>query len=111
MAEVVPKAAGRAGVKAKAVDADAEVEAGEAAVAVVVVVVLRAMDRAGVDVGVAAEVGSVRADPMWNRSKTATFPANQDKGYWNFIRMATASYAVPITITLASAAIRLSPER
>ena len=108
MAEVVPKAVGRAEAKAvvaaaAAVEAEAAVEARVAAG--------RATARGGDDDGVEAEAGSVRVDPTWSLSKTVTFLVNQGKACWNFIRMGTVSCGAPKITTPANGAIHLFQER
>ncbi len=108
MAEVVPKAVGRAEAKVEAADAEAEAEA---VVEAKVVAAGRVMAKGDADDGVEAEAGSVRVVPTLNPSKTVTFPVNQGKGCWNFIRMDTASYGAPKTTTPANVAIHLFLER
>ena len=111
MAEVVPKAGGKA--EAKVVDADAEVEdAGAAAVGVAAGKVMAKADADDVVAAVVVVADSVKAAvPISNRSKTATFRANQGKGCSNFIRTDTASCGAPRTIIPVSGAIPLFPER
>ena len=98
---MVPRAEARVAV------ADAEGEAEVAAAAG------KTMVRAGGDGGVeaVAAVGNAQAVPISSPSKTATFHANQGKGYSSFIPTDTDSCAAPRTITPANELIRLFLER
>jgi hypothetical protein len=109
VAEVVPKAGGKAEAKVAAADAEVE-DAGAAAVGVAEDKVMAKADADDV-VAEAVVVDSVKAAPMSNRWKTATFHANQGKGCSNFIRTDTASCGAPRTITPANGAIHLFPEQ
>lgn len=97
---------------AKVAAADAEVEdAGAAAVGVAADKVMAKADADDVVAVVVVVADSVKAVPMSNRWKTATFRANPGKGCSNFIRTVTASCGAPRTITPVNGAIPLFPER